>query len=157
MEIHPIGLIHSPFSAGEGMPIQPSGAIDIKGTVELLPQYAEGLQDLEGFSHIILLYIFDRSIGYDLKVVPFLDTAPRGLFSTRAPKRPNPIGLSVVGLDGIDGRILHIHGVDILDETPLLDIKPYVPAFDAPPDCRTGWLEEAAKRVRDNRADDRFT
>jgi tRNA-Thr(GGU) m(6)t(6)A37 methyltransferase TsaA len=124
--------------------------------VEVLPEYAAGLQDLEGFSHIILIYVFDRSVGYELKVVPFLDTTSRGLFATRAPKRPNPIGLSVVRLDKIVGRTLHIDSVDILDETPLLDIKPYVPAFDEPTACRTGWLEEARDAARNKRSDDRF-
>ena len=138
------------------MPIQPSGAAGVKGTVEVLPEYAEGLQDLDGFSHVILRYLFDCSVGSELKVVPFMDTTPRGLFATRAPKRPNPIGLSVVRLERIVGRILHIDGVDILNETPLLDIKPYVPAFDAPPECRTGWLEDVGETVREKRSDDRF-
>jgi len=138
------------------MPIQPSGATGVKGTVEVLPEYADGLRDLDGFSHVILLYLFDRSVGYELKVVPFMDTTPRGLFSTRAPKRPNPIGLSVVRLEEIVGRVLHIAGVDILDETPLLDIKPYIPAFDAPPECRTGWLEDVDETAREKRSDDRF-
>jgi len=138
------------------MPIQPSGAAGVKGTVEVLPEYTDGLQDLDGFSHVILLYLFDRSVGYALKVVPFMDSTPRGLFSTRAPKRPNPIGLSVVRLEGITGRVLHIDGVDILNETPLLDIKPYVPAFDAPPECRTGWLEDVGGIAREKLSDDRF-
>lgn len=156
MEMLPIGVIRSPFTRTEGMPIQPAGAVGIKGTVEVLPEYAAGLEDLEGFSHIILLFVFDRSVGYELKVVPFLDTTVRGLFSTRAPKRPNPIGLSVVRLDKIVGRVLHIDGVDILDETPLLDIKPYVPAFDEPTVCRTGWIEGARKAAQKKRSDDRF-
>ncbi|MEZ4388060.1 MAG: tRNA (N6-threonylcarbamoyladenosine(37)-N6)-methyltransferase TrmO [Candidatus Krumholzibacteriia bacterium] len=156
MELRPIGTIRSPFTAREGMPIQPAGAAEVAGTVELLPEFAPGLQDLDGFSHIILLYLFDRSRGYDLTVVPFMDTVPRGVFATRAPKRPNPLGLSVVALTGITGRILHVMGVDILDGTPLLDIKPYVPAFDAPPECRTGWLAEVAEAARERRADDRF-
>jgi tRNA-Thr(GGU) m(6)t(6)A37 methyltransferase TsaA len=138
------------------MPIQPPGAAGLKGTVAVLPEYADGLRDLDGFSHVILIYLFDRSAGYTLTVVPFLDSTPRGLFATRAPRRPNPIGLSVVRLESIDGNVLHIDGVDILDGTPLLDIKPYVPAFDAPRDCRTGWLEAAGDRAREKRSDDRF-
>ncbi len=138
------------------MPIQPSGAAGVKGSVEVLPEYADGLQDLDGFSHIILLYQFDRSTGFELKVVPFLDSTPRGLFSTRAPRRPNPIGLSVVRLERVEGRVLHIDGVDILDETPLLDIKPYVPAFDAPQECRLGWLEDVSGTARKKRSDGRF-
>ena len=156
MELHPIGFIRSPFTTLEDMPIQPTGAAGIKGSVEMLPEFVVGLQDLDGFSHIILLYLFDRSVGYELKVVPFLDQRPRGLFATRAPKRPNPIGMSIVRLDQIEGHILHVVGVDVLDRTPLLDIKPYVPAFDAPVNCRTGWLENSGTNARDTRSDDRF-
>jgi tRNA (adenine37-N6)-methyltransferase len=156
MQLRPIGVIRSPFTETEGMPIQPCGAAGVKGTVEVLPEYGEGLRDLGGFSHVILLYLFDRSVGYALTVVPFMDNTPRGLFATRAPKRPNPIGLSVVKLEGIVGRQLKIDGVDVLDGTPLLDIKPYVPAFDAPSRCRTGWLETTAGIAEDKRADDRF-
>ncbi len=156
MEIKTIGIIHSPFTSLDGMPIQPTGASGVKGTVEVLEDYADGLQDLDGFSHIILLYLFHRSRGFKLRVVPFMDTAMRGVFATRAPKRPNPIGLSVVRLDSIEGRILHIDGVDILDGTPLLDIKPYVPDFDSREDVRTGWLDRARKTAAEKRSDDRF-
>jgi len=119
----PIGVIHSPFKDKEGMPIQPSGAQGIAGTVELDPKYAEGLNDLEDFSHIVLLYHFDRSEGYSLTVKPFLDDAMRGVFATRAPKRPNAIGLSVVKLVKRAETVLYIEHVDIVDGTPLLDIK----------------------------------
>ena len=156
MEVHPIGVIRTPYRELAGMPIQPSGAAGVKGTVEVMPEYARGLQDLDGFSHIILIYLFDRSAGYELQVVPFLDTSLRGLFSTRAPRRPNPIGLSVVKLERITGRVLHVDGVDILDDTPLLDIKPYVPAFDAPRDCETGWLANVDDTAREKRSDGRF-
>ncbi|MBN1274197.1 MAG: tRNA (N6-threonylcarbamoyladenosine(37)-N6)-methyltransferase TrmO [Candidatus Aminicenantes bacterium] len=152
----PIGIIHSPFQKPEGMPIQPAGAAGVKGTVEVYEEFREGLKDLDGFSHIVLLYYFHRSRGYRLHVVPYMDTEERGLFSTRAPKRPNPIGLSVVQLDGIGNGTLHIHNVDILDGTPLLDIKPYVPEFDAQSNIRTGWLEKASKAVFKRKADDRF-
>jgi tRNA (adenine37-N6)-methyltransferase len=155
-ELKPIGMIHSPFKALNGMPIQPAGAAEVKGSVEVFEQYRAGLKDLDGFSHIILLYQFHRSQGFDLTVVPFMDSEPRGLFATRAPKRPNPIGLSVVQLDRIEGGRLHIRMVDILDGTPLLDIKPYVPQFDAPAGVRTGWLETAGKTVSDRKSDDRF-
>jgi len=157
MEVRPIGVIRSPFSEPAGMPIQPSGAAGVEGRVDILPEYAGGLQDLEGFSHVVLLYLFHRSEGFDLKVVPFLDTEPRGLFATRAPRRPNPIGLSVVRLLRVEGMVLEIEGVDVLDGTPLLDIKPYVPAFDQPTDCRVGWLANAGARVRGRRSDDRFS
>jgi len=154
--LEPIGIIHSPFTTTEGMPIQPAGAAGIRGTVEVLAQYRSGLKDLDGFSHIILLYHFHRSSGFDLHVVPFLDAQPRGLFATRAPKRPNPIGISVVRLDGVEDGVLSIQNVDILDGTPLLDIKPYVPAFDGVGEVRTGWIAAAGSTVSESRSDDRF-
>jgi tRNA-Thr(GGU) m(6)t(6)A37 methyltransferase TsaA len=152
----PIGTIHTPFNAPAGMPIQPAGAAGVVGTVEVFEEYESGLKDLDGFSHIILLYIFHRSEGYKLQVVPFLDTEPRGVFATRAPKRPNPIGLSIVRLGRIAGCTLHIRNVDILDGTPLLDIKPYVPEFDSHVQVRTGWLEQARKTVSKHQSDNRF-
>ncbi len=153
----PIGVIHSPFTKLEGMPIQPAWAAGVKGAVEVFPEYADGLKDLDGFSHIVLLYHFHRSKGHRLRVVPFMDAVERGLFATRAPKRPNAIGLSVVRLRKVEGRVLHIENVDILDGTPLLDIKPYVPAFDKATRVRTGWLEKARKTVTRKRSDQRFT
>ena len=139
------------------MPIQPSGAAGIHGTVELFPEFAEGLKDLDGFSHLILLYNFHQSSGYRLTVTPFLDSEPRGVFATRAPKRPNPIGLSIVRLARIQGATLDIENVDMLDGTPLLDIKPYVPDFDHQADCRIGWLEQVRGMVGERRSDDRFS
>ena len=156
MEMTPIGTIHTPFPEPEGMPIQPAGAIGIEGTVEILEKYQEGLKDLGGFSHIVLIYAFHRSEGFNLHVVPFMDTEPRGLFATRAPRRPNPIGISVVELDRIEGGTLLIRNVDMLDGTPLLDIKPYVPEFDSHATARTGWLEHVRKTVGNRQADDRF-
>ena len=138
------------------MPIQPTGAAQVRGSVEILPELTEGLKDLDGFSHIILLYHFHRMQGSKLTVVPFMDSQPRGVFSTRAPVRPNPIGLSVVRLLSIEGNILHIENVDILDGTPLLDIKPYVPKFDQHPVDRVGWLEQARDEVQSKRSDSRF-
>jgi tRNA-Thr(GGU) m(6)t(6)A37 methyltransferase TsaA len=152
----PIGIIHTPFKELENMPIQPSGAAGIRGTAELFPEFAEGLKDLDGFSHIVLLYRFHESRGYKLMVTPFLDSEPRGVFATRAPKRPNPIGLSIVILVQIRGSSLEIENVDILDGTPLLDIKPYVPEFDHQENCRIGWLEQARGKVRSKRSDKRF-
>jgi tRNA-Thr(GGU) m(6)t(6)A37 methyltransferase TsaA len=152
-----IGTIHSPYRDTAGMPIQPPGAKGTEGTVELLPEYEEALSDLEGFSHVILLYVFHRTGGYIPLVTPFLDSQPRGLFSTRAPKRPNPIGISIVKLKKIDKTTLHVENIDVLDGTPLLDVKPYVPEFDLPADrIRTGWLEQAKGRVEDKKADGRF-
>jgi tRNA-Thr(GGU) m(6)t(6)A37 methyltransferase TsaA len=150
----PIGVIRSPFTDLSGMPIQPSQAIGVPGRIELVSELQGGLKDLEGFSHLILLYHFHKSTGYRLEVVPFLDTVARGVFSTRAPKRPNPIGLSIVRLITIEEATLLIEDVDVLDGTPLLDIKPYVPAFDHRPDARSGWLEKTAQH--NVRSDDRF-
>lgn len=152
----PIGVIHSPFTNLEGMPIQPAGAEGIQGTIEISPEFEQGLNDLEGFSHIILLYHLHRSQGFKLTVTPFLDSQKRGLFATRAPKRPNPIGLSVVKLVKRDGNILHIENVDILDGTPLLDIKPHIPYFEPDSDIRVGWLEEVKGEVKGKRSDGRF-
>ena len=152
-----IGVVHSPFTEPNGMPIQPLGARGVKGTVEIFPEFAEGLKDLEGFSHIILLYHFHRCVGSELLVVPFMDTKLRGVFATRAPKRPNPLGLSVVRLLKIAGRNLHIENVDILDGTPLLDVKPYVPEFDEPTAVRIGWLEGVRGTVSGRKSDNRFT
>jgi tRNA-Thr(GGU) m(6)t(6)A37 methyltransferase TsaA len=154
IEYRPIGIVHSPFEKLEGMPIQPSRARGALGTVEVFTKYAEGLQDLDGFSHIVLLCHLHKSKGFDLKVVPFLDTEQRGLFATRAPKRPNPIGLSIVRLRGVEDNRLSIQDVDILDGTPLLDIKPWVPEFDERTEVRVGWLE--AVRRRNALSDDRF-
>lgn len=156
IEYQPIGVIHSPFQKIEGMPIQPAGAAGVMGTVEVFETYRTGLKDLDGFSHIYLLYHFHRVQGFSLDVVPFMDSKTRGLFSTRAPMRPNPIGLSVVRLHGIEEGVLHIENVDVLDGTPLLDIKPYVPEFDPRGEVRTGWLEEAGKIVSSRKSDNRF-
>lgn len=156
IEYQKIGLIHSPFKNIREMPIQSVGASGIKGIVEVFPAFTEGLKDVEGFSHIILLYHFHQIKESMLLVTPFLDSQPRGVFATRAPKRPNPIGLSVVKLDDIEGNILHVENVDILDGTPLLDIKPYVPEFDNHPADRVGWLEKAKGRVRSQKSDGRF-
>ncbi len=152
----PIGRVHSPFTHVKGMPIQPSGARGIRGTVIVLPEYAPGLKDLDGFSNIILLYHFHAAEGSDLIVTPFLDSRPHGVFATRAPRRPNPIGLSVVRLLKIEDHILSVENIDILDGTPLLDIKPYVPAFDHQPAERLGWLEQTSQLAPQTVSDDRF-
>ena len=136
--LHPIGIIYSPFKDKASTPIQASRS-QATGEVEVFPEYAAGLQDLEGFSHIFLLYVFHCSSGYSLQVKPFLDDKQHGLFSTRHPCRPNPIGLSIVQLLAWRENILDIAGVDVLDGTPLLDIKPYVPEIDERTGERTGW------------------
>ncbi len=152
----PIGVVHSPFKELAGMPIQPAGAAGVRGAIEVWPEFVAGLQDLAGFSHIIVLYHFHQAQGAQLIVTPFLDDRSHGVFATRAPRRPNPIGLSVVRLLGIDQNVLHVENVDILDGTPVLDIKPYVPEFDHHPADRIGWLEQAKERVENVRADKRF-
>ena len=152
----PIGVIHSPFKEPKGVPIQPSAAKGVRGTVEVFWQYADGLKDLDGFSHIILLYHFHRARKCSLLVTPFLDSEQHGVFATRAPSRPNPIGLSVVRLLKVEGNILEIENVDIIDGTPLLDIKPYVPDFDHFEVERCGWLEKRTYRLEDRKDDGRF-
>ena len=138
------------------MPIQPAGALSVRGDVNVFPEYAGGLRDLDGFSHVMLLYHFHQAAAPKLLVTPFMDSEPRGVFATRAPARPNPIGLSVVKLLSIEGHTLHVENVDILDGTPLLDIKPYVPEFDHHPADRVGWLAQARGMVENKTADNRF-
>jgi tRNA-Thr(GGU) m(6)t(6)A37 methyltransferase TsaA len=140
----PIGVIHSPFEDKAQTPIQPNRST-ARGQVEVFPEYTPGLQDLEGFSHIYLLYAFHRSEGFSLLVHPFLDDELHGLFATRHPCRPNPIGLSVVRLLACRDNMLEIEGVDVLDGTPLLDIKPYVDDFDVRTEVRTGWYAQRSK------------
>jgi tRNA-Thr(GGU) m(6)t(6)A37 methyltransferase TsaA len=139
--MEPIGVIRTPFAEGDQIPIQPAFS-ETAGQVEVYPEYAEGLQDIEGFSHIILLYALHRSSGYALHVKPFLDHRLRGVFATRHPRRPNPIGLSVVRLLARRGSTLEVEGIDVLDGTPLLDIKPYVPDFDLKADAHAGWYDD---------------
>ena len=151
-----IGVIHSPFTNLEDMPIQPKGAKNTTGTIELLPEYTEGLVDLEGFSHIYLLYIFHKAARTSLTVTPFMDTTPRGVFSTRSPLRPNHIGLSIVELVGVEKNLLKVRGIDILNGTPLLDVKPYIESFDAVKNSRSGWMKASVTEVAEKRSDDRF-
>lgn len=154
--LKPIGTIFSPFENIEGMPIQPKGAAGVKGSIELKPEYLDGLSDLEGFSHLILIYHLHRISNYKLSVIPFLDTVQRGIFATRSPRRPNAIGISVVELTSIEGNTLYIERIDVLNMTPLLDIKPYIPEFDKPTSVRTGWYENVVGQVESLRSDDRF-
>lgn len=142
----PIGTIYTPFQDTHDMPIQSKGGKGVRGTVEIRPAFAEGLADIGGFSHLLLIYHFHRSDTYSLMVKPFLDDTERGVFATRAPRRPNPIGISVVRLRKVEGRVLHIEDVDIVNGTPLLDIKPYIPEVDAFQTKRTGWLS-GKKRI----------
>jgi tRNA-Thr(GGU) m(6)t(6)A37 methyltransferase TsaA len=152
-ELAPIGLIHSPHRQAAGTPIQARFAEGIEGTVEVFPEFAAGVRDLEGFDRIWLLYWFDRAQPAQLEVVPYRDTQTRGVFATRAPSRPNPIGLSCVRLLAVDGARLRVADLDVLDGTPLLDIKPYLPECDVFPVERIGWW---ARAMGARLADDRF-
>lgn len=137
----PIGVIRSDHTKPEDVPIQPVFAAGCRGRAEIFPEFAEGLHDLEGFSHLYMIYHFHRAGPMKLRVKPFMDNMERGLFATRAPVRPNAIGLSIVELVGIEGLVLHLDGVDILDGTPLLDIKPYSARFDCIQNTRNGWQD----------------
>jgi tRNA (adenine37-N6)-methyltransferase len=154
MKIISIGVIHSPHRSAAGTPVQAALATGVRGTVEVFPEYAAGLRDLDGFERIWLVYWFERAKPAELVVTPYLDTTPRGLFATRAPARPNPIGLSAVRLLAVTGCVLQVDGLDILDKTPLLDIKPYVPAFDVFQPKRIGWCADV--QSNGTVADDRF-
>ena len=152
----PIGIIYSPFKSIEGVPIQPAGANGIKGKVKVYKKYLNGLMNLEGFSHIILLYHFHLSRGYSLKVIPFLKNQEQGVFATRAPKRPNQIGISVVKINKIEGNIINISNIDIINGTPLIDIKPYASFFDNVKNEKNGWLSQNINNVNKIKSDKRF-
>lgn len=154
--MQPIGTIFTPFDTLEDMPIQPKGAEGIIGKVALEEQYLAGLADLDGFSHIYLLYLFHMAKRTTLTVTPFMDTSPRGVFATRSPLRPNHIGISIVRLMDVEGSIITVQDIDILNGTPLLDIKPYIEAFDAVQHSRSGWMQGSAEDVRRKRSDTRF-
>jgi tRNA (adenine37-N6)-methyltransferase len=156
MELVPIGVIHAPFRESAGTPIQPFSAAGYEGRVEVFEPFVEGLRDLEGFQRVWLLFWCHRARAPEMTVIPYRDTAWRGLFATRVPARPNPIGMSAVRLDRIEGNILHIGELDILDGTPLLDIKPYVPQYDSYPALRCGWLDGEGVRKGTMVADSRF-
>ena len=152
----PLGWLRTPFSDIAEMPIQPSGARGVRGTIRIQDEFVPGLRDLDGFSHAICLYHLHQCTGYALEVMPFLDQATHGIFATRSPKRPNPIGLSVVRIVAVDGPCVHLENVDMLDGTPVLNIKPYVPTFDAPAADCFGWLTETAARAAVTKSDGRF-
>ncbi|MCB2206967.1 MAG: tRNA (N6-threonylcarbamoyladenosine(37)-N6)-methyltransferase TrmO [Bacteroidetes bacterium] len=156
IQFAPIGIIHSPFKVPKGTPIQSIAAKGMEGTVELFQEYTGGLKDLDGFSHIMLIYHFHLSKEPSLKVRPFLDDQIRGVFSTRAPNRPNPIGISIVQLIRIEGNILYIKDLDIVDGTPLLDIKPFVAEFDIRDATKKGWLEKSINKISTSKEDERF-
>ncbi len=152
----PIGIIHSAFTRPKGTPIQPTASVNNKGKVELFDEFAAGLKDLDKFSHIFLIYHFHLAKKASLMVKPFMDENEHGIFSIRAPGRPNPIGISIVRIDKIENNIIYINDVDIIDGTPLLDIKPYVPEFDIRTDTKTGWLRQNVHKLNRTKDDERF-
>ena len=156
IEFTPIGIIHTPFKTINNMPIQPTADKESEGWIEIFDEYSAGLADLNGFSHIYLIFHLHKTSSYKLSVVPFLDTVERGIFATRSPSRPNPVGLSVVKLVSVSGNIIKIQGLDILDETPLIDIKPFVPMFEDSKDIRIGWFEGKDKNLPGKLSDGRF-
>lgn len=151
-----IGFIHSTFKETKGVPIQASAAKGTSGSVEIFQEYSEGLKDLDGFSHIILIYYFHRVKKVSLQAKPFMDDKEHGIFSIRGPNRPNPIGISIVRLEKIVGNILYVMDLDIIDGTPLLDIKPYVPEFDTRKGVKIGWLEKHIHKLSKTKSDNRF-
>ncbi len=156
IELNPIGIIHTPFKTVENMPIQPSAAKDVTGTIEIFHEYADGLCDLDGFSHIYIIFHLHKVKSYKLKVIPFLDTVERGIFATRSPARPNAVGLSVAEIVSVKENIIEIRGVDMLDGSPVIDIKPFVPDFDDYGKIRIGWFEGKAGNASKILSDERF-
>jgi tRNA (adenine37-N6)-methyltransferase len=152
----PVGIVRSPFRSLEGMPLQSVAAAQVRASIEIRAALQPGLRDLDGFSHLHLITHLHRGAPGGLEVVPLLDDTARGIFATRSPRHPNPIGLSIVRLLAVAGSTLEISGVDLLDGTPVLDIKPYVPTFDSAAAERIGWLERAAERVYHVKADRRI-
>ena len=154
--LRPIGRLETPFNDIADMPIQPSVLADTRGKAVLDEKFMSGLKDLDGFSHIILLFLLHKISGYQLEVVPFMDTLPHGIFATRSPKRPNRIGMSIVRVESVAGNIVQFKGVDMLDGSPLLDIKPYYSYFDQQTQVRNGWLEGKTLRPENLRSDKCF-
>ena len=145
---HAIGRVRSPFKTTQDIPKGLGAKHEAEGDIELRPEFEPGLADIEGFSHLFVVWAFDRSQGFTLTVTPPSDNRPHGVFATRSPRRPNPIGLTVVELLRREGRVLHVRGIDMLDGTPVLDIKPYLSGI-SPERLRRGWLAEAEARERD--------
>ncbi|MFW8601162.1 tRNA (N6-threonylcarbamoyladenosine(37)-N6)-methyltransferase TrmO [Desulfobacterota bacterium M19] len=155
-EIRSIGIIHSPYDSIEDMPIQPKGASGVEGCIAMDRKYIDGLQDIEGFSHIYLLYSFHKATRTELLVTPFMDKQTRGVFATRSPLRPNHIGISIVKLKRIKDNKIFVEDIDILDGTPLLDIKPYIDKFDTVQNSTSGWMQASDKEISKKRSDNRF-
>jgi tRNA-Thr(GGU) m(6)t(6)A37 methyltransferase TsaA len=155
IRIKPIGIVHSPFKSAEGTPIQPGGS-NAFGEIEIFDEYLEGLTDLDGFSHIIVLFHFHKIEQEKLIVKPYMDTVTHGVFATRSPARPNRIGLSILKLEKITGNRLSVRNLDMLDETPIIDIKPFVPSMDYCEVEKTGWLEKNVHKHKTTKDDGRF-
>ncbi len=157
IKLKPIGIIRTPHKTVNDMPIQPIAAEGIRGYIELDPELTEGLLDIEGFSHLTLVYHFHKINGYELKVIPFMDDVEHGIFACKSPKRPNAIGISTVKFISVENNIIHIEMVDMLDGTPLLDIKPFFRKYDNRLDAVSGWLEKSMDiPVEKLRSDERF-
>ena len=158
VELESIGTIHTEFKKIEGMPIQPTGAKGVQGTIEIKDKYADGLKDIDGFSHIHIIYLLHKVEGYMLEVKPFMDNDTHGVFATRSPKRPNRIGSSVIKIDKIEGNTVYVSNIDVLNETPLLDIKPYVPQLyeDTIEELKIGWFEKNHNKAKSQKSDSRF-
>jgi len=152
-----IGIIHTPFTSADATPIQPTGAAGVKGTIHIKQEYQDGLQDLDGFGKIIVLYHLHHVQQEHLVVTPFLDSRSHGVFATRAPTRPNPIGLSILTLNRVEQNILHVENVDMLNESPVIDIKPYIPSVDSFADEHIGWLAKAHEQFKHAQSDNRFS
>ena len=155
IQYQPIGIIHSPFKENIGVPRQAVGAPDIKGTIEVFDEFADGLTDLDGFSHIVVIFHLHMVKNSSLKAHPPWYGKEHGVFATRSPYRPNPIGVSVIKLEHIDKNILHISGVDMADGSPVLDIKPHVPDLNPTKDIRIGWLTDKVEGMNKSKSGDR--
>ena len=158
IELESIGIIHTEFTEIEGMPIQPTGAKGVKGKLVIKDKYVDGLKDLDEFSHINILYLLHKVDGYLLEVKPFMDINTHGVFATRSPKRPNRIGSSVVQIDKIEGNTVDVSNINVLNKTPLLDIKPYVPQLyeDTIEELKIGWFEKNHQKAKSQKSDNRF-
>lgn len=152
----PIGILKTPFDLPADMPIQPLSSKGAKGKAIVFPEFSDGLYDLDGFTHVIVIYYMHRVRRQELIVTPFFDTSPHGVFATRAPVRPNPLGISVLELEKIDGNTLYLLNVDMLNGSPLIDIKPYMPDFDSFPSAKAGWYDKIESKPESPRSDNRF-
>jgi tRNA-Thr(GGU) m(6)t(6)A37 methyltransferase TsaA len=152
-----IGVVHSEFDTPQGTPIQAAANDSASGTIEIFPDFHQGLQDLEGFEYIYVLYVFDRAAESTLLVQPFLDKNSHGVFATRAPRRPNAIGISVLKLHRIENGMIYVDDLDMLNGTPVLDIKPFVPQFDNRSTDRIGWLKKTVAKMDETLDDGRFS